>query len=75
MSRPIVNCSVSNCKFWEEGNKCIAESILIDIDDHADRDYALETGTLIDDDRHRDYAASVSNTCCHTFTPKKIDER
>lgn len=75
MSKPMVSCSVANCKFWEEGNKCIAESILIDIDAHANREYDLETGTLIDEDKHRDYAASVSSTCCHTFTPKQLSER
>lgn len=72
MAKPIVNCSVSNCKFWEDGNKCIADSILIDLDVHADRDYDLETGRLIEQDEHVDHADSVSSTCCHTFTPKGV---
>lgn len=75
MDKPIVSCSVSNCKFWEDGNKCVAESILIEIDAHANREFDMETGSLIGEDRHRDYAASVSSTCCHTFTPKHVQER
>lgn len=71
MEKPAVSCTVSNCKFWENGNRCVAESILIEIDAHAKRDYDIEAGTLIGEDRHLDEAGNVANTCCHTFTPKK----
>jgi hypothetical protein len=70
MEKPMVNCSVSNCKFWDEGNKCGADTILIEIDSHANNDYRIETGTMIGEDRHRDQASSVANTCCHTFRPR-----
>lgn len=70
MEKPIVNCSVANCKFWTEGNKCSAEAILIEIDQHGNHRYDMETGSLIGDDHDRDYAESVRNTCCHTFRPK-----
>jgi hypothetical protein len=70
MATPIVNCSVSNCKFWDEGNKCGADTILIEIDAHANKDYDMEAGTMIGEDQHRDKAPSVDATCCHTFRPR-----
>lgn len=70
MAKPAVNCSVANCKFWENGNKCGAETILIEIDAHANREYDMEVGTMIGEDRHRDSASSVASTCCHTFRNK-----
>lgn len=70
MEKPAVNCTVSNCKFWENGNKCVADSILIEIDAHANRDYDVEAGTLVGEDQHRDRANAIASTCCHTFTPK-----
>lgn len=63
-----VKCSVSNCHFWGEGNKCRAEAIAIDIDAHASRwleEYADELGGS-----HQDCAATSSVTCCQTFRPK-----
>jgi hypothetical protein len=68
--KPAVNCSVANCKFWDEGNKCGADTILIEVDAHANRDYSMEAGTMIGEDRHRDKAATVAQTCCHTFREK-----
>ncbi|WP_025026616.1 DUF1540 domain-containing protein [Caldalkalibacillus mannanilyticus] len=71
MPKPSVNCSVANCTFWAEGNKCSADSILIEVDAHANQDYQIEAGTMIGEDRHEDSASSVAATCCHTFKPKK----
>jgi len=70
VNMPSVNCSVSNCKFWDEGNKCGADSILIEVDGHANRNYNIEAGTMVGDDQHKDRAASTAETCCHTFQPR-----
>ncbi|WP_135546792.1 DUF1540 domain-containing protein [Paenibacillus cymbidii] len=67
---PAVKCSVANCSFWAEGNECSANSIQIDIDEHAkatsgDAEFASDFGSS-----HEDQASSVAGTCCHTFQPK-----
>ncbi|SDC72945.1 protein of unknown function [Paenibacillus sp. UNCCL117] len=66
---PDVKCSVSNCSFWGQGNNCNAKSIMIEVDQHAQMDYDSEFAADFDD--HKDQAAGVRNTCCHTFEPKK----
>lgn len=71
MAIPQVRCSVSNCEYWNEGNKCVADTIMIEIDQHADAKFNEEFAGESFDTEHQDYAASVSNTCCHTFSPKK----
>lgn len=66
---PKVKCSVANCVFWDEGNNCAAEMILIDINEHADTDFDGEFAVedFVD---HQDEAMMSSGTCCHTFEPR-----
>ncbi|MFC4076691.1 DUF1540 domain-containing protein [Salinithrix halophila] len=69
---PVVKCSVANCHYWGEGNKCQADAIMVDIDQHSDAKYHEEIGGEFVDSNHQDYAARISaDTCCHTFKPKK----
>ncbi|MBD2844431.1 DUF1540 domain-containing protein [Paenibacillus sp. IB182496] len=63
-----VKCSVSNCSFWEHGNQCAADQIMIDVDKHADMDTEFADEGL--GAEHRDAANSSSVTCCHTFKQK-----
>ncbi|MCC3372824.1 DUF1540 domain-containing protein [Cohnella sp. REN36] len=64
-----VACSVSNCAFWGEGNRCAAQEIAIEIDAHArtnlNEEFAEETF-----ESHQDRAANSKGTCCLTFRPK-----
>lgn len=69
MTMPDVKCSVSNCKFWEQGNNCNASTIMIEIDKHASMKYDTEFAADFKD--HQDVAKAPSATCCHTFEPKK----
>lgn len=72
MAKPIVKCNVSNCTYWGEGNNCIADAILVEIDAHSKQNYDVEMGgELIGDAKHKDEANAVAQTCCHTFKPKK----
>jgi hypothetical protein len=64
-----VRCTVSNCVYWAAENRCAAEQILVEIDQHA-RNYLSEIGE-IGSPEHQDRATSSSMTCCHTFKPKK----
>lgn len=66
-----VSCSVSNCTFWDEGNRCGAKEIMIDIDQHANKSFDNEFAA---DDLglyHQDQATESAATCCHTFKPKE----
>lgn len=69
MAKPLVQCSVANCTFWGEGNKCNADSIIIEIDKHAQAHYDSEFADEFMS--HQDKAPTSASTCCHTFKPKK----
>ncbi|MFD0672047.1 DUF1540 domain-containing protein [Cohnella sp. GCM10027633] len=64
-----VLCSVSNCSFWSQGNRCAAKEIAIEVDSHAnhrwDEEFAEEFAL------HQDHAKTSSVTCCLTFQPKE----
>lgn len=65
-----VKCSVSNCSYWGQGNNCVAPSIMVEVDRHANynTEMADEFGIQIE---HQDRAADSAQTCCRTFIPKK----
>jgi hypothetical protein len=68
---PVVKCNVANCTYWEEGNNCIADSILVEIDKHANNSYDMSAdGNLHGDASHKDTAHDPAETCCHTFRAK-----
>ncbi|CAM3434922.1 DUF1540 domain-containing protein [Marinicrinis lubricantis] len=67
---PDVKCSVSNCTYWNQGNNCGADRIMIDIDQHANADYSAEFAGVSFDTEHQDRAKKAANTCCHTFKAK-----
>ena len=66
-----VKCSVSNCYFWAQGNKCDANSILIEIDKHARASLNEEFAGENLGAGHKDAAPDSKATCCHTFKPKE----
>jgi len=66
-----VACSVANCSYWAEGNRCKAAEIMIEIDQHSSRHFNEE---FAGDDLglfHQDEALQSSATCCLTFKPKE----
>ncbi|MCS1350510.1 DUF1540 domain-containing protein [Mechercharimyces sp. CAU 1602] len=68
---PQVKCSVANCHYWEQGNNCSADAIMVDVDSHDGKNYNEEIGGEMIDTRHQDYNASKpADTCCHTFKKK-----
>jgi Domain of Unknown Function (DUF1540) len=65
---PEVKCNVSNCTYWGEGNNCIADAILVEIDKHANMSVDMSAyGDLLGDAAHKDAAHDAAGTCCHTF--------
>ncbi|MFD2171772.1 DUF1540 domain-containing protein [Tumebacillus lipolyticus] len=67
---PEVRCSVSNCEYWANGGGCNANSILVEIDAHAGKNFDSEVGE-IGEGVHKDYAPNCSATMCHTFKKKQ----
>lgn len=63
-----VKCSVSNCEYWASGNNCVANSILVSVDKHADANLKEEFGMM--GGEHQDSASNSADTCCHTFKQK-----
>jgi hypothetical protein len=70
MNMPEVKCSVSNCNYWNAGNNCGADAIMIDVDQHADAKYDTEIAGEMVDTKHKDSSVTSAGTCCHTFKPK-----
>lgn len=70
MMMPLVKCSVSNCSYWDKGNNCNADAIMIEIDQHANKKFDTEFAGESFDSEHRDIATTSSLTCCHTFKKK-----
>lgn len=68
---PQVKCSVANCEYWAQGNNCVADMIMIEIDKHSNAKFNEEFAGESFDTDHQDTAKSAATTCCHTFEPKK----
>jgi hypothetical protein len=65
-----VSCSVSDCSYWKAGNACVAEEILIKVNQRAsDAFYAEFASEDFVEDRNEMTAIS-EQTCCHTFKRK-----
>jgi len=65
-----VSCSVANCSFWKEGNRCNADQIQIEIDQHAEHNFHEEFSADELGLYHEDQATESSATCCLTFKPR-----
>jgi hypothetical protein len=65
-----VKCSVANCTYYGEGNNCLAQAIMVDIDQRARTNYNEEIGEIGVSTDHKEQASNSGETCCHTFKPK-----
>ncbi|WP_159881900.1 DUF1540 domain-containing protein [Paenibacillus puerhi] len=70
MENPMVKCSIANCEYWEQGNNCNAEVIMIEVNAHANKPEPQAEHGQSYDTRHRDSASNVTDTCCHTFSER-----
>ncbi|NEW05225.1 DUF1540 domain-containing protein [Paenibacillus sp. SYP-B3998] len=68
---PDVKCAVANCEYWTQGNRCNANSIMIEVDQHATANYKEEFAGESFGSDHQDAANKAASTCCHTFEFKK----
>lgn len=68
MAQQDIHCIVNDCHYWNQGNKCKAEKILVTTDHFANNnpDVNMEmAGELT-----QDMAGSFSSTCCKTYTAR-----
>ena len=59
---PDVNCTVNNCKYWEDGNVCSANRIVI----QSDADGGFPPNAKLDQ-LSPTPASNNDETCCQTF--------
>ncbi|MFZ7101519.1 MAG: DUF1540 domain-containing protein [Peptococcaceae bacterium] len=69
MEQQHIHCLISDCHYWQQGNKCSARQILVVSDrfsqNQPDRIDALMAGELTPEQ-----AGSSPETCCKTYVPK-----
>lgn len=64
---PDVRCTVADCTYWDEGNKCAAETIWVTLDKLAQgQDMEVSSFETV-----QTVAKRSSDTCCHTYEPKR----
>lgn len=73
-----VRCTVSNCHYWDEGNRCGADRILITLD-KIGRQFERTDSTRIEniiEEVGQTPADQSVETCCQTFRPsgRRTDE-
>ncbi|MVP02603.1 DUF1540 domain-containing protein [Paenibacillus lutrae] len=67
MENPMVKCSIANCEYWEQGNNCNAEVIMIEVNAHSNKPQPEKLDGLPYDSEHQDSAGGITDTCCQTF--------
>jgi len=69
MSQQHIHCTVNNCHYWSEGNKCQANEIVVVSDSFGqsmpDRIDATQASTI-----SATPAGSCMETCCKTFVER-----
>jgi len=72
-SQQHIHCIVSNCHYYQTGNKCMANEILVASDefgaqqpDHVDASVAMQLEPT--------ETQNCMSTCCKTFVPKGSNE-
>lgn len=67
---PVVKCIVSDCTFWEKGEKCSAEKIQISFGSDAKDAFYAELSEELTKKKSKAQAVVAENTLCHTFKAK-----
>lgn len=63
---PDVNCTVDTCGYWQNGNLCKAQNIIIQSDGKGGFSPNAKLDQL-----NATPAATIDETCCQTFKNKK----
>jgi hypothetical protein len=64
-----IHCSVSNCHYWQQGNRCVANEIVVVSDKFGDTQPDYVDATMASTIQPTP-ADSCMDTCCKTFVEK-----
>lgn len=67
---PEVKCVVSNCTYWEKGEKCSADKIQISFGERSSDAFYAELSEELTRKKPKSQAVVPENTLCHTFKVK-----
>ena len=69
-----IHCSIDNCNYWDQGNYCKADEIMVTLDSYASR-----APDPLDAPQHAAFpqmnAKSCMETCCKTFVDKSSGQK
>lgn len=68
-----IHCIVNNCHYWSQGNKCVANEILVASDDFGSNQPAHVDATMVKQISPTQVNDCMA-TCCKTFVPKGSTE-
>ena len=63
-----IHCIVNNCHYWQEGNNCVANEILVATDEFG-ANYPEEIDAHMASNLTPQTAGDCMTTCCKTFIP------
>jgi hypothetical protein len=67
---PEVKCAVSNCTYWETGEKCSANNIQITFGGRSSDSFYTELSEELTKKKPKAQAVVAENTLCNTFKAK-----
>ena len=69
MNQQHIHCIVNNCHYWAQGNKCVANEILV-----ASDQFGADQPDTVDATMAKQLSPTPTNTCmetcCKSFVPK-----
>ncbi|MDX9872241.1 MAG: DUF1540 domain-containing protein [Clostridia bacterium] len=68
MGKQDIHCIVNDCHYWNQGNKCMAEKILVATDHFANNNPDCDMEMA--EELTQDMAGSFSSTCCKTYVAR-----
>ena len=63
-----IHCIVSDCNYWQQGNKCVANEILVATDEFGTK-YPEEVDAHMATQLTPESAGNCMTTCCKSFIP------
>ncbi|WP_066636189.1 DUF1540 domain-containing protein [Desulfolucanica intricata] len=73
MAQQHIHCIVNNCHYWSQGNKCVANEILIASDQFGNQ-YADRVDATMVKQLSPTPVNSCMESCCKSFVPKGSGE-
>lgn len=69
MDQQHIHCIISDCHYWEQNNKCMADKILVATDEFGEN-YPESVDASMVNQLSPKQAGRCETTCCKTYVPK-----